>query len=224
MRILLIGVAPLLLATACGSTADQEPVVVPARPQQVVATDPRVGELQVMVAELLDRVEVLSSRLQRVEAGAPERAAAGSSSPANSPSRSSGAESRPRLAPAQVADTYRQAMEMYGKGEIDRSRATFQRVFDADPSGDLADNALYWIGETYYSTGKYGEAIAQYQKIQRDYASANKAPDAILKMGMAYARQGDLSLARRTYEMLIERYPYSTAAAAARAEIRRVAY
>src|ERR1051326_6306623 len=59
------------------------------------------------------------------------------------------------LAGAQLADVYRNALMLFGRGKMEDARKTFQQVFDQDPAGDLADNALFWIGETYYTAGNY---------------------------------------------------------------------
>lgn len=219
----------MIFLAACGSAPPPEPVTVPRESAAVVATDPRVGELQVLVAELLDRLEVVNSRLERLEQEGSAMRPAAPTRPTPAAPRAAApprVTEQPRIVPsgAEIGRSYQEALELYGKGQIDRAREAFQAILEADPNGDLADNALYWIGETWYSTGRYPEAISAYQRIERDYPGENKAPDAMLKMGMSHARTGDLVLARRTFERLIERYPYSTAAAAAKSEIERIAY
>ena len=230
----------LVMLAGCSSAQQEvepEPVVAPA-PQQVVATDPRVGELQVVVAELLDRIEVMNARIHKLESGTqPSRPVqTASTQPEHSPTVAAQPVAEPvrparvtpprgsRVSGASLADQYRNALELYGKGHVDQSRVAFQGVYDADPNGELADNALYWIGETYFVTGKYTEANKYYQKIETDYSDQNKAPDAMLKMGLAYAKQGDLALARKTFQELIAKYPYSTPAAAAKFELKRIQY
>ncbi len=228
----------VLAAMGCGTAADsiEEPVV--TRVVTTPPTDPRVSELQILVSELIDQVEVLNARIKKMETGeglvqqaaarpvepqarppvrqpAPTRTPA-TAAPATRPS--------PTISAASATDRYREALVLFGKGQINDSRAMFQQVFDADPNGDLADNALFWIGETYFVSGRYREAIEQYRRIETDYSNQNKAPDAILQLGMAQAKLGDLALAQRTLEGLINRYPYSTAANAAKAEIKRLRY
>jgi TolA-binding protein len=66
--------------------------------------------------------------------------------------------------------------------------------------------------------------MAQYQRIVTEYPDQNKAPDAMLRLGMAQAKTGDLVLARRTLNGVISTYPYSTAAASAKAELKRIQY
>lgn len=214
-------IAAALLLVSCGSTADDEPVLAPVAPAP--APDPRVAEMHVLLSELLDRMEVMNSRLQRLESGAP------SSQPAAPAPATAAAPAQPLrrvtpLSPAAIGDTYREALVLFGRGRIDDSRAAFQKIFDADPGGDLADNALYWIGETWFVQARYKEAIDIYQRLVAEYGSENKAPDALLKTGLAYAKLGDLAMARSTLQSLIERYPYSTPAASARLEIERIKY
>ena len=176
-----------------------------------------------------------TARLAALESGAvppatPQTAAA-SSRPAAA--RTAPATTRPAPArtsaparPASIAigDQYKEAITLFGKGRLDDSRAAFEKILASDPGGDLADNALFWIGETHFVQARFTEAIAAYQRIVTEYAQQNKAPDAMLKIGMSQARLGDLGMARSTYEALLERYPYSTAAATARHEIERIRY
>jgi tol-pal system protein YbgF len=125
---------------------------------------------------------------------------------------------------AQLADDYRNALMLYGKGRAADSRAAFQAIFDAEPGGDLADNALYWIGETYFAAGDYANAMRFYSRVTKEFGDQNKAPDAMFKTGLAYERTGDLAMARQTFDETIKRYPYSTPAASARLELKRIRY
>ena len=125
---------------------------------------------------------------------------------------------------AQIADAYRNALMLYGGGKIVESRNAFQGVFDAEPTGELADNALYWIGETYFVRSDYSNAMKYYRRVVNEFGDQNKAPDALYKLGISYERTSDLGLARQTFEEVIKKYPYSTAAATSRTELKRIKY
>lgn len=214
------GFALLTLAIlGCRTAVPELPPPAPAA--QPAPVDPRISEIQVLLAELLDRVEVLNARLQRIETAPPAAAASPSASPAAS--SSAPPPSKP-LTGAAIAEKYRGALALYGKGSLDEARRVFQEILDADPGGELADNALYWMGESYFVRGKYAEAMELYRRILKDYSDQNKAPDAMFKLGLSYVRLGDLALARTTFQQLIEKYPYSTPASAAKAEIKRIKY
>ncbi|HUP50089.1 MAG TPA: tol-pal system protein YbgF [Thermoanaerobaculia bacterium] len=214
--------AVLVLALGCASSAPPPPA--PA------GADTRLLELQTSMTELLERLDVLSDRISRLERAGEELAAAASRpaspAPATPPPAvaTRGATPPSALRSADLAEQYRSAMMLFGARRLAEARAAFQQVFDADPAGDLADNALFWIGESYYGAGDYPNAISYYRRVSTEYGDQNKAPDAVYKLALAYSRTGDLVLARQTFQEVISRYPYSTAAAAARAQIERIKY
>jgi tol-pal system protein YbgF len=217
------------------------------------ANDARLAELQTSMTELLERLDVMNDRLAKLEAAqsdmmasterriaertvepvpvvAPRRAVVASTSAAQAPSPVSPAPAttsaqRPTApARADIYTHYRNALVLYGKNRWADARNGFQQVFDDEPSGELADNALYWIGETYYAAGDYPSAMRFYTRVIKEYANENKAPDALFKLGLAYAKTGDLGMARKTFEETMKRYPYATAAASAKAELSRIRY
>jgi tol-pal system protein YbgF len=227
--------ALVMFSIACTSTDDApEPVTVP----QVAAPDPRIGELQTAMTELLDRLDVMNSRLARLEEGGiaaaavPAAAVPTVAAPAPVQATVSEAPAQPvqrALAGAKLAEDYRQAIMLFGRGKHADARRAVQSVFDSESSGDLADNALFWIGEfwigeTYYATADYTNAVRYYMRVVNDFSDQNKAPDALFKIALAQARTGDLALARRTLEQVIERYPYSSTASSAKAELQRIRF
>jgi tol-pal system protein YbgF len=216
----------LVLAGCASKDADRPPSLVPpADVSTAPGPDPRVDELQTSMTELLERIDVLNARIARLEAGPPASPppapTGGLKPPATQPA------TQPQAAPlraAGLADDYRNALMLYGKSHWADARAAFQRVFDADPSGELADNALFWIGETYFAAGDYGSAMKYYERVTKEYGETNKAPDALFKTGLAFEKSGDLAMARRAFDECIRRYPYSTPAASAKLELKRIKY
>ena len=226
-----LAVVAAILACACASS-QQQPDAPPPAPS-AAAADPRIGELQTALTELLDRIDVLNERIARLEeSGTP------ASPPADqAASRRPGAETAPAQPPrtaaipeqralvgAKLADDYRKAIMAHGRGSYAEARNAFQAVYDADPSGDLADNALFWIGETYFAARDYNNAMRFYGRVTTDFADQNKAPDALYKMALALEKTGDLALAKKTLQQVIERYPYSTSAGSAKQELQRIKY
>ena len=237
----------LLLTTACASTqAVNEKDDVPTPPPPGPTVEQRLTELQTSMTELLERLDVMSDRVARLEvegvgqapspvppspvpvppAPAERQARAPVPPPEAAPAEASPAEPKVSRAivGAQIADGYRSALMLYGRGKLPESRKAFQAVFDSDPSGELADNALYWIGETWFATGDYTSAIRFFRRVTTDYGDQNKAPDAMYKTGVALARSGDLQLAKQAFEECIKRYPYSTSAASSKQELERIKF
>ncbi len=206
-----------VVLAACSSTPKpvEEPSTVPP-PQPISSTSPSVeaqlANLQTSLTELLDRLDVLNARIAKLESGG------------QPPPATTGQPRAAVLQSADVAENYRRALMLFGQAKYAQARAAFQRVFDGDPTGSLADNALFWIGETYYATGDYSNAMRQFERVTKEYATENKAPDAMFKLGMTFEKTGDLGMARRTFEECIRKYPYSTPAASAKQELQRIKY
>ena len=227
--------AVLLLAMACASSKpknDADDIVPPGQTiaqAQSAETEARLNALQTSLTELLDRLDVMNSRLAKLEAGAevapkPMPVAVNVvPAPPAAPPQSETRTNNP-LAGAQLADTYRNALMLFGRGKMEDARKTFQQVFDQDPAGDLADNALFWIGETYYTAGNYSEAMKYYKRVTVEFSEGNKAPDALFKIALAFERTSDLGMAKQTLDEVIRRYPYSSAAASAKQELKRIRY
>jgi len=88
------------------------------------------------------------------------------------------------------------------------------------PQSELADNAQYWIGESYYALKKFDQAILEYDAVRRKYPSGNKVPAALLKQGFAFAELGDKVDARLILQELIARYPQSKEAVMAKQKVK----
>ncbi|HEX9162182.1 MAG TPA: tol-pal system protein YbgF [Thermoanaerobaculia bacterium] len=218
---------------ACSSSPATKPAATPA-------VDPQMAALQTSMTELLERLDVMNDRISRLEKAAEERPVVGvpgatstMAMPVVKPRPAEAGVATPKpvtpktqraLTNAQVADAYRNAIVLYGKNRMQDARAAFQQVFDSDQSGELADNALFWIGETYYSAGDYNNAIRYYKRVVEEYSDQNKAPDAMFKLALAYEKTSDLAMARATLQQVIARYPYSSPAASAKSELNRIKY
>jgi tol-pal system protein YbgF len=217
MRRLAVGL--LFLAAACGSSSGPAPAPVTA------PADPRLAELQASMTELLERLDVMNDRITKLEKANEEKPQV-SVAPAPSPARptvSAVPQSR-AVTNAKIAEIYRNGIVLYGKNRFPEARVAFQQVFDSDTSGELADNALFWIGETYYAASDWNNAIRYYKRVADDYGDQNKAPDAMYKLALAYEKTSDLAQARTTLQQVIARYPYSAPAASAKTELNRIKY
>lgn len=225
-------VAVVVLSLGCVSNDDDapSPVTVP----QVAAPDPRVGELQTAMTELLERLDVMNSRLARLEEAPTAVAASATVAAPSTPAAELASQPATAAAPAppmqralagaKLAEEYRQAIMLFGRGRHTDARRAFQNVFDSDAAGELADNALFWIGETYYTAGDYTNAVRYYTRVVNEFSDQNKAPDSMFKIALAQERTGDLALARRTLQQVIEKYPYSSTASSAKAELQRIRF
>jgi tol-pal system protein YbgF len=87
------------------------------------------------------------------------------------------------------------------------AEGAFRELVNAYPNDPLAGNAQYWIGETYYVRGQYKNAADAFLKGYKKYKSSEKAPDTLLKLGMALAELGQKDAACSTFNELKSKYP-----------------
>jgi tol-pal system protein YbgF len=106
-----------------------------------------------------------------------------------------------------VIDLYNESRNDYTLGRYALAISGFKDVLELDKKGDLADNAHYWMGESYLAQRQHDLALDEFDKIIRDYPQSNKRPDAYLKKAMTLEEMGRRSEANVMYELVIEQFP-----------------
>lgn len=122
---------------------------------------------------------------------------------------------RPDVAPkASSSDQkmYDDAKKAYDNGQLDKARQGFGLLIKTFPTSENADNAQFWIGESYYREKWYEKAILEYQTVLEKFPKGNKVPAAMLKQGLAFLKLGDKSNARLILKELAKRHPKSNEA------------
>jgi outer membrane protein assembly factor BamD len=66
-----------------------------------------------------------------------------------------------------IAETYRQAMEFYEKENYLRAEETFTFILYNDPGGEFADDAQFYLAETYFAKEEFLLAISEYDRLIR---------------------------------------------------------
>jgi tol-pal system protein YbgF len=88
------------------------------------------------------------------------------------------------------------------------------------PKDDLAVNADYWVGETYYAEKNYEKAILQFEDVIQKYEDHPKVASAMLKQAMAFDATGDKQTAKLLLERVADRFPLSEEATKAKQELK----
>ena len=102
---------------------------------------------------------------------------------------------------------YTDARQAYDNGELDRARQLFEQLIQQYPKDENADNAQFWIGESYYREKWFERAILEYQTVIEKFPKGNKVPAAMLKQGLALSKIGEKSSARLILQELQKKYP-----------------
>ena len=114
---------------------------------------------------------------------------------------------------------YDQAFNILKAGKYPEAITAFQQFLQSWPQSALADNAQYWLGESYYVTRDFQSAAAAFQTLLDRWPDSRKAPDALLKLGYTQAELKHTAQARATLTSVSTRFPGSDAANLAAARL-----
>ncbi len=124
--------------------------------------------------------------------------------------------------PAAEQQAYRDAFELLKNGKYDLAGNALLGFLKDYPNGRFADNAQYWLGETYYVNRKFDPALAAFERLLVDYPDSTKRSHAMLKIGFIHDEAGRQQDARQVLTKLIQLYPQSTAAGLAKKRLSRL--
>ena len=175
-----------------------------------------------IAADLEQRLAAIEAR-ERAAAEAAAQAAAPAGQGASTPAEGSAMEPG-----AAAADTggkspelrYGEAFDALKAGKYPEAIAGMQEFLTLHPNHPLADNAQYWLGQTYYVTRDYERAIAAFAAVGVRPTDPAKTPDALLKKGLSEIELKRPDAARATLADLVNRFPNSDAARTARERLQ----
>ena len=194
---------------------------------QKLFTDGVGGDLRVL-REKLDETNVrLTSLSQDVDglreiipqAGGMPVAPTGPADP-NAPSTPGAAPSPGTATPAPVAAMptgtgttpkrlYDTAYADYTAGQWSLAVQGFETYLKTYPKSDMADDAQYYVGESFSGDSKFREAVSAYERMIRDYPQSDMLPEAWYKVGITYERLAQPDRARAAYEFAVKTFPES---------------
>jgi len=106
---------------------------------------------------------------------------------------------------------YDKALAILREGRYAEATQAFNAFLANYPSSEYADNASYWLGETYYVNRDFKGALASFKGLVDNYPNSPKASDSLLKMGYIYYEQKDWAASRQALELVVSDYPGTTA-------------
>jgi len=102
---------------------------------------------------------------------------------------------------------YERVLGLFRDGDLDGARQGFAGFLDDYPNSNLAPNARFWLGESYFGKKDFQKAIDAYGKVEIDYPGSEKVPAAILKKGFAYLALKDKKRASSAFKQVVTLYP-----------------
>jgi tol-pal system protein YbgF len=215
----------------------------PASPATAVPPPVRPGGATARAERRSSAVEPATSLAEEPGAVRPGRAGPGMLTPPGGPAPSSGTLTPPgrRPSPSEVAsaapagippgagmlpsgsatEQYNHAFGLLRQANYPAAEAAFKAFVEMHPKDQMAGNAQYWLGETYYTRERYLEAATAFAEGYRHYPKSPKAADGLLKLGMSLARANQAQNACIALAQLGQDFPHAAASVKDRATAER---
>lgn len=152
----------------------------------------------------------LDGRLRKLEPAVPVAAAAatGEGAPASGGARSAD--------PVAESKAYESALNLFKAGKYKEAAVAFDNFVAEHPDSDMAPNAQFWLGNSWYAQQQCKPAIDAQLVVTTRWPDSARAPDAMIAIANCQRDWGNVAAAKRTLGNVIEKYPNSQAAAQAK--------
>ncbi len=107
---------------------------------------------------------------------------------------------------ASIEEQYSNAVSFLSKRDFDSAEVAFNKFLDKNNDSDLAGNAIYWLGETYYARARFHEAAKIFAKSYSTYPKGAKVTDSLLKLAMSLEAIEQIEVACTSYNTLLNDY------------------
>lgn len=99
---------------------------------------------------------------------------------------------------------YETAWADYTAGNFDLAIEGFNGYVRSFPRSESADNAQYYVGESYFQRGKLAEAVAAFSRVISTYPKSDVLGVAYYKRGLCYERLNEPDRARESYDYVVK--------------------
>lgn len=110
------------------------------------------------------------------------------------------------------SELYQHTFAQLQKKQYQAAIAGFQQLIAYYATGDYADNAQYWLGESFLALKNYNDALAAFNTLTTTYPSSPKYAHALLKIGYVYYEMKDYNAARVWLSKVTQQFPNSATA------------
>jgi tol-pal system protein YbgF len=91
--------------------------------------------------------------------------------------------------------------------QYEQAEMGFRQFLQSHPRDKLTPDATFWLGESYLQRGRHREAAEHFLKVSTEYTGSQKAPDAMLRLGIALNALGAKDQACATFAQLERKFP-----------------
>ena len=114
------------------------------------------------------------------------------------------------------------ALDRFRQGDFASAARAFEQFDVQYPDSAYAAESAFWLGSSQFALRNYKEAVATQASLVERFPDSGRAPDALLNKAFAEIELGQKRNARRSLELVQERYPGSAAARTAQEREREL--
>jgi tol-pal system protein YbgF len=116
---------------------------------------------------------------------------------------------------------YEKAYEHYLKRKFATAESSFRGFLRRYPRHELAGQAQYWLGETFYARRKYRRSARAFLIGYRKFPKNRRAPETLLKLSMSLRKLGEKAQSCATLDKLAREYPKASSGVKKTASVER---
>jgi tol-pal system protein YbgF len=121
------------------------------------------------------------------------------------------------------AELFDSAYALVLSGDYGAAESALREHVTRFPASARTADARYWMGEAQLGQSKYTDAAENFLAISRDYPQAERAPEALLKLGVSMAALKKNDIACATFNEVMRRYPSAGEALKSRVDTEKAA-
>jgi len=177
------------------------------------ATTQELKELAQRLEELLMTFEDLSQRQEALRSAVLDLEDVISSLPGKGAKKTK-KKSRKRIFAA--------ARQDYNRSSYDSAVMGFRNYLAAYPNSSAADDAQYWIGESFFATEHYRKALTEFARVLDNYPKSDRTAETLLRLGTCHVRLNEPKKGAEFFSQVSKRFPDSNEARLAKAELEKL--
>ena len=178
----------------------------------------KINELEALVSQMTSQMEenahqlaTLQEDFKRMNADVDfrlnELKNANVSPASPEPVKQEAVEEKKEEKPKDAKTAYNNAYDLLKQMKYEEAESALQAFLKDYPENELAGNAQYWLGETYYVCGQYEPAAVAFATGFKNYKDNTKAPDNLLKLGLSMQQLGKKKEACTAFKNLKTKFP-----------------
>ncbi len=186
--------------------------------------DRNVNVIRESLAQTNGRLSDLMAEVEGIRDARSEAILAASAAEEEAPDEVSEDEAEPApaaeaevLEAPNVSDLFLEARADYLQGRYALAISGFEQVIAI--GGELADNAVYFLGEAMLAEERLEDALAQFDTLIDQYPESDQVPDAWYKKGYILEQLGNWNDAQEIYQDILDVFAGTPAALAAERQL-----